>query len=153
MLAHKASEEGIAVAEQIAGHSVHIDHSHVPWVIYTTPEIAWVGETEAQLKARGVQYRVGKFPYRALGRALGAGETDGMFKLLGDANTDRLLGAHVVGHNASELISEAVTAMAFSASTEDLARIVHAHPHPQRRHARGGARRRRQGHPHLVEQP
>jgi dihydrolipoamide dehydrogenase len=128
MLAHKASEEGVAVAEMIAGQSGHIDHSHIPWVIYTHPEIAWAGQTEQQLKAQGVPYRVGSFPYMALGRAQGAGETQGVVKMIGHGETDRLLGVHVYGAQASELIAEAVVAMEFHASTEDLARIVHAHP-------------------------
>ena len=128
MLAHKASEEGIAVAELIAGHAAHIDHRTVPWVIYTHPEIAWVGDTEQQLKDRGVDYRAGSFPYRALGRAHGAGETDGSIKMLADAKTDEILGVHIFGAQASELIAEAVTAMVFRASSEDLARTIHAHP-------------------------
>lgn len=128
MLAHKASEEGMAVAELIAGQAAHIDHRTVPWVIYTHPEIAWVGETEQQLKDRGVAYRSGSFPYRALGRAHGAGETDGFIKILADANSDEILGVHIFGAQASELIAEAVTAMVFRASSEDLARTIHAHP-------------------------
>ena len=128
MLAHKASEEGIAVAELIAGHAAHIDHRTVPWVIYTHPEIAWVGDTEQQLKDRSVDYRGGSFPYRALGRAHGAGETDGFIKILADAKTDEILGVHIFGAQASELIAEAVTAMVFRASSEDLARTIHAHP-------------------------
>ena len=128
MLAHKASEEGIAVAELIAGQSAHIDHSTVPWVIYTHPEIAWVGKTEAELKAEGIPLRAGSFPYRALGRAHGAGETTGLIKIIGHHKTDRILGVHIFGASASELIAEAVTAMEFHASTEDLARTVHAHP-------------------------
>ena len=128
MLAHKASEEGIAVAELIAGHAAHIDHRTVPWVIYTHPEIAWVGDTEQQLKGRSIAYRGGSFPYRALGRAHGAGETDGFIKILADANSDEILGVHIFGAQASELIAEAVTAMVFRASSEDLARTIHAHP-------------------------
>ena len=128
MLAHKASEEGVAVAEMIAGQAGHIDHRHIPWVIYTHPEIAWAGQTEEQLKSDGVPYRVGSFPYMAIGRAQGAGETQGTVKMIGHAQTDRLLGVHIFGAQASELIAEAVVAMEFHASTEDLARIVHAHP-------------------------
>jgi len=128
MLAHKASEEGVAVAEHIAGQAAHIDHSLVPFVIYTHPEVAWVGKTEGELEAQGTAFRGGTFPYMALGRARGAGDTEGMVKLLGDAASDRLLGVHIFGAQASELIAEAVTAMAFHASTEDLARIIHAHP-------------------------
>jgi dihydrolipoamide dehydrogenase len=128
MLAHKASEEGIAVAELIAGQPAHIDHRTVPWVIYTHPEIAWVGETEQQLKERGIEFRTGSFPYRALGRAHGSGETDGFVKILADAKTDEILGVHIYGAQASELIAEAVTAMVFRASSEDLGRTIHAHP-------------------------
>jgi dihydrolipoamide dehydrogenase len=128
MLAHKASEEGIAVAESIAGFKAHIDHRTVPWVIYTHPEIAWVGDTEQQLAEQGIASRSGSFPYRALGRAHGSGETDGFVKILADANTDEILGVHIFGAQASELIAEAVTAMVFRASSEDLARTVHAHP-------------------------
>jgi dihydrolipoamide dehydrogenase len=128
MLAHKASEEGIAVAELIAGQSAHIDHGTVPWVIYTHPEIAWVGKTEVQLTAERVPFRAGSFPYRALGRAHGAGETIGLVKIIGHRKTDRILGVHIFGASASELVAEAVTAMEFHASTEDLARTVHAHP-------------------------
>ena len=128
MLAHKASEEGIAVAELIAGLPAHIDHRTVPWVIYTHPEIAWVGETEQQLEERGTEYSAGSFPYRALGRAHGAGETEGFIKILADAKTDEILGVHIFGAQASELIAEAVTAMVFRASSEDLGRTIHAHP-------------------------
>ena len=128
MLAHKASEEGIAVAESIAGSKAHIDHRTVPWVIYTHPEIAWVGDTEQQLAEKGIANRSGSFPYRALGRAHGSGETDGFVKILADAKTDEILGVHIFGAQASELIAEAVTAMVFRASSEDLARTVHAHP-------------------------
>jgi len=128
MLAHKASEEGTAVAELIAGQSAHIDHATLPWVVYTHPEIAWVGKNEAELTAERVPYRVGSFPYRALGRAHGAGETTGLIKIIGHETTDRILGVHIFGASASELIAEAVTAMEFHASSEDLARTVHAHP-------------------------
>lgn len=128
MLAHKASEEGVAVAEHIAGGAVHIDHRIVPWVIYTHPEIAWVGETEQQLKQAGSDYRAGSFPYRALGRAHGAGDVEGFVKVLADAKSDEILGVHIFGAQASELIAEAVTAMAFRSSSEDLARTIHAHP-------------------------
>ena len=128
MLAHKASEEGVAVAEMIAGQSGHIDFSTIPWVIYTHPEIAWVGSTEAELAKAGVEFRTGSFPFMASGRAQGSGETTGMVKMIADARTDRLLGVHVFGPQASELIAEAVTAMSFHASSEDLARTVHAHP-------------------------
>jgi dihydrolipoamide dehydrogenase len=128
MLAHKGSEEGAAVAERIAGQAGHVNYETIPWVIYTWPEVAWVGQTEQQLIQQGIKYRSGVFPFMANGRARGMGETDGRVKILGDARTDRILGVHIVGPQASELIAEAVTAMEFGASTEDLARTVHAHP-------------------------
>ena len=128
MLAHKASEEGVAVAERIAGHASHVDHDIIPWVIYTHPEIAWVGATEAELDAAGIEHREGAFPFVASGRAQGSGETDGVVKVIADAATDRILGVHVFAANASELIAEAVVAMAFDASAEDIARTIHAHP-------------------------
>jgi len=128
MLAHKAEEEGVAVAERIAGQHGHVDFNTVPWVIYTSPEIAWVGQTEQQLKAAGVAYRAGSFPFIANGRARALGDTTGFVKMLADAKTDRILGVHIIGPMASELISEAVVAMEFGASSEDLARICHAHP-------------------------
>ena len=128
MLAHKASEEGVAVAERIAGHASHVDHGIIPWVIYTHPEIAWVGATEAELDAAGIAHREGAFPFVASGRAQGSGETDGVVKVIADAATDRILGVHVFSANASELIAEAVVAMAFDASAEDIARTIHAHP-------------------------
>ena len=128
MLAHKASEEGVAVAERIAGRAAHVDHGIVPWVIYTHPEIAWVGRTEAELDAAGIEHRGGSFPFLASGRAQGSGETDGVIKVIADAATDRILGVHVFASNASELIAEAVVAMAFDASAEDIARTIHAHP-------------------------
>ena len=128
MLAHKAEEEGVAVAERIAGQHPHVDFNTVPWVIYTSPEIAWVGETEQQLKARGVEYRAGSFPFMANGRARALGDTSGFVKILADRKTDRILGMHVIGPMASELIAEGVVAMEFGAASEDLARICHAHP-------------------------
>jgi dihydrolipoamide dehydrogenase len=128
MLAHKAEEEGVAVAERIAGQHGHVDFNTVPWVIYTAPEIAWVGKTEQQLKAEGVDYRAGSFPFTANGRARAMGDTRGLVKILADRKTDRILGMHVIGPMASELISEGVVAMEFGASSEDLARICHAHP-------------------------
>jgi dihydrolipoamide dehydrogenase len=128
MLAHKGMEEGVMVAELIAGQAGHCNYDAVPWVIYTHPEIAWVGKTEQQLKSAGIEYRAGQIPFSANGRALGQGETSGFIKMLADAKTDRILGVHVIGTNASELISEAVVAMEFHASSEDIARIVHAHP-------------------------
>ncbi len=128
MLAHKAEEEGVAVAERIAGQHGHVNFNTVPWVIYTSPEIAWVGQTEQQLKAAGRAYRAGTFPFAANGRARALGDTTGMVKFLADATTDEILGVHIVGPLASELISEAVVAMEFRASSEDIARICHAHP-------------------------
>ncbi len=128
MLAHKAEEEGVAVAERIAGQHGHVDFNTVPWVIYTSPEIAWVGKTERELKAEGVAYRVGSFPFSANGRARALGDTAGFVKIIADAATDRILGMHVIGPLASELIAEGVVAMEFGASSEDLARICHAHP-------------------------
>ena len=128
MLAHKAEEEGVAVAERIAGQHGHVNFNTIPWVIYTSPEIAWVGRTEQQLKADGVAYKAGTFPFLANGRARALGDTTGMVKFLADAKTDEILGVHIVGPMASELISEAVVAMEFKASAEDIARICHAHP-------------------------
>lgn len=128
MLAHKASEEGVAVAERIAGQKPHVDFNMIPWVIYTHPEIAWVGKTEEQLKAAGVEYKKGTSGFAANGRALGLGMAQGTVKVLACAKTDRILGVHIIGPMASELVAEAVVAMEFSASSEDIARIVHAHP-------------------------
>ncbi len=128
MLAHKGSEEGIAVAEIIAGKPGHVNLDTVPWVIYTEPEIAWVGKTEAELKALGIPYRTGSFPFAAIGRAVAMNETAGMVKVIAHAETDRLLGVHMVGPVVSELIHEAVVTMEFNGSAEDLARICHAHP-------------------------
>lgn len=128
MLAHKAEEEGVAVAERMAGQHGHVNFNTIPWVIYTSPEIAWVGRTEQQLKADGVAYKAGTFPFLANGRARALGDTTGMVKFLADAKTDEILGVHIVGPMASELIAEAVVAMEFKASAEDIARICHAHP-------------------------
>ena len=128
MLAHKGMEEGVMVAELIAGQAGHVNYDAIPWVMYTHPEIAWVGKTEQQLKNEGIEYRAGQIPFAANGRALGQGDTTGFVKMLADAKTDRILGVHVIGNNASELIAEAVVAMEFGASSEDIARICHAHP-------------------------
>jgi dihydrolipoamide dehydrogenase len=128
MLAHKAEEEGVAVAQRIAGRYGHVDFNTVPWVIYTSPEIAWVGKTEQQLKAEGVETKSGSFPFMANGRARALGDTTGFVKMIADASTDRILGVHIIGPMASELISEAVIAMEFGASSEDIAMICHAHP-------------------------
>ena len=128
MLAHKGMEEGVMVAERIAGQAGHVNYEAIPWVIYTHPEIAWVGRTEAQLRAAGIEFRTGQIPFAANGRALGQGDTTGFVRMYADAVTDRVLGVHVIGNNASELIAEAVVAMEFGASSEDIARICHAHP-------------------------
>lgn len=128
MLAHKAEEEAVAVAERIAGQHGHVNFNTIPWVIYTSPEIAWVGQTEQQLKAEGRAYKSGTFPFTANGRARALGDTTGMVKFLADAKTDEILGVHMVGPMVSELISEAVVAMEFRASSEDIGRICHAHP-------------------------
>jgi dihydrolipoamide dehydrogenase len=128
MLAHKAEEEGVAVAERMAGQKPHVHFNTIPWVIYTSPEIAWVGETEQQLKARGAAFKTGSFPFMANGRARALGDTSGMVKVIADAATDTVLGVHIVGPLASELIAEAVTIMEFKGAAEDIARICHAHP-------------------------
>ncbi len=128
MLAHKAEEEGVAVAERMAGQHGHVNFNTIPWVIYTSPEIAWVGKTEQQLKAEGTAYKAGQFPFLANGRARALGDTTGFVKILADAKTDEILGVHIIGPMASELIAEAVMAMEFKASAEDIARICHAHP-------------------------
>jgi dihydrolipoamide dehydrogenase len=128
MLAHKAEEEGVAVAERMAGQHGHVNFNTVPWVIYTSPEIAWVGQTEQQLKAEGREYKAGQFPFLANGRARALGDTTGFVKFLADAKTDEILGVHMIGPMVSELISEACVAMEFKASAEDIARICHAHP-------------------------
>jgi len=128
MLAHKAEDEGVLVAETIVGQKPHIDYNCVPWVIYTSPEIAWVGQTEQQLKQAGREYKTGQFPFMANGRALGIGQADGFVKMIADAKTDEILGVHIVSANASDLIAEAVAAMEFKAASEDLARTCHAHP-------------------------
>ncbi len=128
MLAHKASEEGIAVAEKLAGKVSHITYEAIPWIVYTWPEIAWVGLGEEELKEQGRKYRTGSYPFMANPRAKTMGETDGLVKILADAGTDRLLGVLVIGPRASDIIAEAALAMEFGASAEDLARSVHAHP-------------------------
>lgn len=128
MLAHKAEEEGILVAEQLAGQKPHIDYNLIPGVVYTWPEAAGVGKTEEQLKEEGIQYKAGQFSVRALGRARASGDIDGMVKVLADAKTDEVLGVHMVSARAADMIAEAVTAMEFRASAEDIARISHAHP-------------------------
>ncbi len=128
MLAHKASEEGIMVADIISGHKAHMSYDLIPGIIYTHPELAWVGKSEQQLKAEGVKYKVGKFPFAASGRAMAANDTEGFVKLIACEETDRVLGVHMIGGVASELIAQAVIAMEFSASSEDLALTIYAHP-------------------------
>jgi dihydrolipoamide dehydrogenase len=128
MLAHKGEDEGVMVAEIIAGQHGHVNYEAIPWVIYTAPEIAWVGKTEQQLKAEGAAYKAGRFPFAYNGRALGRGEPEGFVKILADAGSDRILGVHIIGSIASEMIAEAVAAIEFGASSEDIARICHAHP-------------------------
>jgi dihydrolipoamide dehydrogenase len=128
MLAHKAEEEGTFVAEVIAGQKPHIDYNLVPNVVYTWPEVASVGRTEEQLKEDGVEYKVGQFPMRALGRSRASGDVDGLIKIISHKETDEVLGAHMIGARAADLIAEAVTAMEFRASAEDMARMSHAHP-------------------------
>jgi dihydrolipoamide dehydrogenase len=128
MLAHKGSEEGVMVAERLVGQKTEMHYDTVPWVIYTHPEIAWVGKTEEQLKAANIEYKVGQFPFMASGRARAHGNTSGMIRIIADSQTDRILGVHIFGISASELIAEAVVAIEFEASSEDLARTIHAHP-------------------------
>jgi dihydrolipoamide dehydrogenase len=128
MLAHKAMEEGVAVAERIAGRHGHMNYANIPWVIYTWPEIAWAGRTEQDLKSAGIEYRAGTFPFAASGRARAMGDTAGLVKILSDAATDRILGVHILGPCASELLAEAVLAMEFEGSAEDIALTIHAHP-------------------------
>jgi len=128
MLAHKAEEEGVALAEMLAGQAGHVNYDVIPWVIYTSPEIAWAGLTEKQAKEKGLSIKTGQFPFSANGRALGHGDTRGFVKIIADAQTDRLLGVHMIGGGVSELIGEVVAIMEFGGSSEDLARTVHAHP-------------------------
>jgi len=128
MLAHKAEDEGVMVAEIIAGQKPHIDYDTIPWIIYTSPEIAWVGKTEQQAKAEGRAVKTGQFPFAINGRALGTGDTTGFVKIIADAATDRVLGMHIIHARASDLIQEGVTTMEFAGATEDIARIVHGHP-------------------------
>ena len=128
MLAHKAEEEGVVVVEQLAGQKPHVDYNLIPGVVYTWPEVASVGKTEEQLKAENTAYKVGQFAFRALGRARASMDTDGFVKILADKTTDEVLGVHIIGARAADMIAEAVTAMEFKASAEDIARICHAHP-------------------------
>jgi dihydrolipoamide dehydrogenase len=128
MLAHKAEDEGVAVAEILAGQAGHVNYDAIPAIVYTMPEIASVGKTEEELKAAGIAYNVGKFPFTANGRAKANQQTDGFVKILADAKTDRVLGVHIIGSDAGNMIAEAVIAMEFGASAEDIARTCHAHP-------------------------
>jgi len=128
MLAHKAEEEGVACAERIAGQAGHVNYEAIPGVVYTWPEVAAVGRTEEQLKEAGIAYKAGKFPFTANGRARAMGDTDGFVKILADAKTDRILGAHIIGPDAGTLIAELALAIEFGASAEDVARTSHAHP-------------------------
>jgi dihydrolipoamide dehydrogenase len=128
MLAHKAEEEGVALAELLAGQAGHVNYGAIPGVVYTWPEVASVGKTEEELKAEGVAYKSGKFPFMANGRARAMGDTDGFVKILSDKTTDQVLGAHIIGPDAGTMIAELVLAMEFGASAEDIARTSHAHP-------------------------
>ena len=128
MLAHKAEEEGVACVEIIKGQKTHINYDAIPAIVYTSPEIASVGKTEEQLKELNIDYKVGKFPFMANGRALTTSSTDGFVKILADSQTDQILGAHIIGHDAGQLIAEIVTTIEFGGSAEDIARICHAHP-------------------------
>ncbi len=148
MLAHKAEEEGVAIAEMLAGQSGHVNYHTVPWVIYTWPEVAGVGYSEEELKAKNIEYNSGAFPFAANGRAKALGMTDGRVKILADKKTDVVLGVHIVGPRASDMIAEAVVAMEFGASSEDIARSFHAHPtlaEVMREAALGVDKRARQG--------
>jgi Pyruvate/2-oxoglutarate dehydrogenase complex, dihydrolipoamide dehydrogenase (E3) component, and related enzymes len=128
MLAHKAGEEGVFIAEHLSGQKPHINYHLIPNVVYTWPEVASIGQTEEQLKASGVDYKSGSFPMRALGRSRASGDLDGFIKILADSKTDEVLGVHMIGARCADLIAEAVTAMEFRASAEDIARMSHAHP-------------------------
>ena len=128
MLAHKAEEEGVAIAEMLAGQRPHIDYDKIPGVVYTEPEVAAIGKTEEQLKEAGITYKAGKFPFMANSRGRSTGQTDGFVKLLADAETDEILGCHIIGADAGTMIGEIAVAMEFGASAEDLARTSHAHP-------------------------
>ncbi|CBK19462.1 Dihydrolipoyl dehydrogenase, mitochondrial [Caenorhabditis elegans] len=128
MLAHKAEDEGILCVEGIAGGPVHIDYNCVPSVVYTHPEVAWVGKAEEQLKQEGVAYKIGKFPFVANSRAKTNNDQEGFVKVLADKQTDRMLGVHIIGPNAGEMIAEATLAMEYGASAEDVARVCHPHP-------------------------
>ena len=128
MLAHKAEEEGVALVEMLAGKVGHVNYNTIPGVVYTHPEVAAVGKTEEELKSAGIEYNVGKFPLTANSRARAIGETEGMVKILADKKTDMIYGVHIIGPDAGTMIAEAVLAMEYSASSEDIARTCHAHP-------------------------
>ncbi|MBL6723305.1 MAG: dihydrolipoyl dehydrogenase, partial [Candidatus Margulisbacteria bacterium] len=128
MLAHKASEEGVVCAEIIAGHTVHLNYNTIPGVVYTWPEVASVGKTEQELSDAGIKYKSGKFPFKASGRARASEERDGFIKVLSDASTDEILGVHMIGPRAADMIAEAVVAMEYRASAEDIGMLVHPHP-------------------------
>ena len=128
MLAHKAEEEGIAVAELIFGQSGHVNYDTIPSVVYTSPEVASIGKTEEQLKGKGIKYKIGKFPFSANSRAKAIDESEGFVKILADSTTDKVLGVHIIGQHAGEMIAEMSVAMEFGASSEDIARTCHAHP-------------------------
>ena len=128
MLAHKAEDEGVMAAELIAGQKPHIDYDCIPWIIYTSPEIAWVGKSEQQAKAEGLAVKTGQFPFSINGRALGINEPVGFVKIVADAATDRVLGMHIIHAHASDIIQEGVTTMEFAGAAEDIARITHGHP-------------------------
>lgn len=128
MLAHKAEEEGIAAAEDVAHGSSHVNYNAIPSVVYTWPEVAWVGLTEEQVKEKGIKYKIGKFPFKANSRARTNADTDGFVKFITNADTDKILGAHIIGPDAGELLGEAVLAIEYGASSEDIARTCHSHP-------------------------
>ena len=128
MLAHKASEEGVICAEKIAGHSAHLNYNTIPGVVYTWPEVASVGQSEQELNDAGIKYKSGKFPFKASGRARASEESDGFIKVLSDAVTDEILGVHMIGPRAADMIAEAVVAMEYRASAEDIGMLVHPHP-------------------------
>ena len=128
MLAHKAEEDGVAAVEMMAGHAGHVDYDLVPGIVYTAPEVATLGKSEEALKEAGIDYKKGSFPFSANSRARAQGHPDGFVKILADAETDRVLGVHIIGHEAGTIIHECATAMAFGASSEDIARTCHGHP-------------------------
>ena len=152
MLAHKAEDEGVAVAERLAGQAGHVNYDVIPGVVYTWPEVAAVGQTEEELKAAGIAYKIGKFPFTANGRARAMGDTDGFVKILADKTTDRMLGAHIIGPDAGTLIAELAIAMEFGASAEDVARICHAHPTLSEAVKEAALAADGRAHPHLTHE-